>query len=127
MTVKILVVDDEPDLESLVRQRFRKQVRDKVYAFAFAQNGAEAIQQIENDPETELVLTDINMPVMDGLTLLVKLLELNPIIQPVVVSAYSDMKNIRTAMNRGAFDFLTKPIDFALLRHEIDTRLGQAA
>src|ERR1700733_8552765 len=112
MTVKILVVDDEPDLESLVRQRFRKQVRDKVYAFAFAQNGAEAIKQIENDPETELVLTDINMPVMDGLTLLIKLLELNPIIQPVVVSAYSDMKNIRTAMNRGAFDFLTKPIDF---------------
>jgi sigma-B regulation protein RsbU (phosphoserine phosphatase) len=125
MTVKILVVDDEPDLESLVRQRFRKQVRDKVYAFAFAQNGAEAIKQIENDPETELVLTDINMPVMDGLTLLIKLLELNPIIQPVVVSAYSDMKNIRTAMNRGAFDFLTKPIDFEDFEITINNALNQ--
>ena len=125
MTVKILVVDDEPDLESLVRQRFRKQVRDNVYAFAFAQNGAEAIQQIENDPETELVLTDINMPVMDGLTLLIKLLELNPIIQPVVVSAYSDMKNIRTAMNRGAFDFLTKPIDFEDFEITINNALNQ--
>jgi sigma-B regulation protein RsbU (phosphoserine phosphatase) len=112
MTVKILVVDDEPDMEMLVRQRFRKQVRDKIYAFVFAQNGAEAIKQIELDPETELVLTDINMPVMDGLTLLVQLLNLNPNIQPVVVSAYGDMKNIRAAMNRGAFDFLTKPIDF---------------
>src|SRR5580698_4566001 len=125
MTVKILVVDDEPDLESLVRQRFRKQVRDKVYAFAFAQNGAEAIKQIENDPETELVLTDINMPVMDGLTLLIKLLELNPIIQPVVVSAYSDLKNIRTAMNRGAFDFLTKPIDFEDFEITINNALNQ--
>jgi len=125
MTVKILVVDDEPDLESLVRQRFRKQVRDKVYAFAFAQNGAEAIQQVENDPETEVVLTDINMPVMDGLTLLIKLLELNPIIQPVVVSAYSDMKNIRTAMNRGAFDFLTKPIDFEDFEITINNALNQ--
>lgn len=125
MTVKILVVDDEPDIEVLVRQRFRKQVRDKVYSFAFAQNGAEAIKHFETDPNTELVLTDINMPVMDGLTLLVKLLDLNPNIQSVVVSAYGDMKNIRTAMNRGAFDFLTKPIDFEDFEITINNALRQ--
>jgi phosphoserine phosphatase RsbU/P len=125
MTVKILVVDDEPDLEVLFRQRFRTQVRDKVYSFAFAQNGAEAIKHFEIDPETELVLTDINMPVMDGLTLLVKLLELNPNIQPVVLSAYGDMVNIRRAMNRGAFDFLTKPIDFEDVEITINNALQQ--
>ena len=125
MTVKILVVDDEPDIEVLVRQRFRKQVRDKVYSFAFAQNGAEAIKHFEMDPNTELVLTDINMPVMDGLTLLVKLPELNPNIQSVVVSAYGDMKNIRMAMNRGAFDFLTKPIDFEDFEITINNALRQ--
>ena len=125
MTVKILVVDDEPDLEVLFRQRFRTQVRDKVYSFAFAQNGAEAIKQFEMQPDTDLVLTDINMPVMDGLTLLVKLLELNPNIQPVVLSAYGDMKNIRMAMNRGAFDFLTKPIDFEDFEITINNALRQ--
>jgi phosphoserine phosphatase RsbU/P len=125
MTVKILVVDDEPDLEVLFRQRFRNQVRDKVYSFTFAQNGAEAIKQFEMQPDTDLVLTDINMPVMDGLTLLVKLLELNPNIPPVVVSAYGDMKNIRAAMNRGAFDFLTKPIDFEDVEITINNALRQ--
>jgi sigma-B regulation protein RsbU (phosphoserine phosphatase) len=125
MTLKILVVDDEPDMELLVRQRFRKQVRDEVYSFVFARNGAEAIKQFELDPETELVLTDINMPVMDGLTLLAKLLQLNPNIQPVVVSAYGDMKNIRAAMNRGAFDFLTKPIDFEDFEITINNAMQQ--
>jgi sigma-B regulation protein RsbU (phosphoserine phosphatase) len=112
MAVKILIADDEPDLEVLVRQRFRKQIRDKEYVFVFAGNGVEALDRFQSDPEIELVLTDINMPVMDGLTLLAKLVEHNPLIQPVIVSAYGDLHNIRTAMNRGAFDFLTKPIDF---------------
>jgi sigma-B regulation protein RsbU (phosphoserine phosphatase) len=112
MPVKTLVVDDEPDLELLVRQKFRRQIREEVFEFVFAQNGAEAIAQLQADPRIDLVLTDINMPVMDGLTLLSRVNELNSVIKTVVVSAYGDMQNIRTAMNRGAYDFLTKPIDF---------------
>lgn len=112
VTTKILIADDEQDLELLIRQRFRKQIRDKVFEFSFAHNGAEALEKLRQDPEIELVLSDINMPVMDGLELLGKIKELHSNIQPVIVSAYGDMTNIRTAMNRGAFDFLTKPIDF---------------
>jgi phosphoserine phosphatase RsbU/P len=112
MAVKVLVIDDEPDLELLVRQRFRKKIRDGEYDFAFARNGEEALEKLRDDPEIEVVLTDINMPVMDGLTLLARLADLGRVLQPVIVSAYGDMPNIRTAMNRGAFDFLTKPIDF---------------
>jgi sigma-B regulation protein RsbU (phosphoserine phosphatase) len=112
LTYQILIVDDEPDLELLIRQRFRKQIRDKVYDFIFAHNGAEAIDQLKDHPDVDLVLTDINMPVMDGLTLLTKVAERDPLLLSVVISAYGDMKNIRTAMNRGAFDFLIKPIDF---------------
>jgi sigma-B regulation protein RsbU (phosphoserine phosphatase) len=110
--VQILIVDDEPDLELLVRQRFRKQIREQEYEFIFAHNGVEALTMLQRDAEIELVLTDINMPVMDGLTLLRELVEARPQLQPVVVSAYGDMVNLRTAMNRGAFDFVTKPIDF---------------
>jgi sigma-B regulation protein RsbU (phosphoserine phosphatase) len=123
---KILIADDEPDLELLVRQRFRRQIRDHFYDFHFAHNGAEALEKVKEDPEISVVLTDINMPVMDGLTLLPKLAEVNPLIQPVVVSAYSDMTNIRTAMNRGAFDFLTKPIDFQDFETTITKSLQQA-
>jgi sigma-B regulation protein RsbU (phosphoserine phosphatase) len=112
VTVKILIADDEPDLELLIRQRFRKQIRDKEYEFTFAQNGAEAIEKLKADPDIHLVLSDINMPVMDGLTFLGKIKEMHGLILPVIVSAYGDLANIRTAMNRGAFDFLTKPIDF---------------
>lgn len=112
MTAKILIVDDEPDLELLVRQKLRKQIRDKEYTFIFAHNGVEALEKLAQEPDVDLILTDINMPVMDGLTLLSKLSESHSLLQPVVVSAYGDMVNIRTAMNRGAFDFLTKPIDF---------------
>src|SRR5579885_613695 len=112
MAVKILVVDDEPDLELLVRQRFRRQIREREFEFAFAHNGLEALEALHNDREIDLVLTDINMPVMGGLTLLSKIKEINPILKAVIVSAYGDLQNIRTAMNRGAFDFLTKPIDF---------------
>jgi len=112
MTVRILVVDDEPDLELLIRQRFRRQIREGEYDFLFARDGEEALRTIQEDHDIDIVLTDINMPVMDGLTLLMKLNELNLILKAVIVSAYGDMENIRTAMNRGAFDFITKPIDF---------------
>ena len=109
---KILVVDDEPDLEPLVLQRLRRSIRDGLYEFVFAHNGVEALEKLNDDPGIDMVLSDINMPQMDGLTLLEQVTELNPNIRSVIISAYGDMKNIRTAMNRGAFDFVTKPIDF---------------
>jgi len=109
---KILVVDDEADLEILVKQKFRKKIRENVYEFIFAQNGEEALQKILEHPDLDIVLSDINMPIMDGLTLLSRLPEANPILKAVMVSAYGDMQNIRTAMNRGAFDFVCKPVDF---------------
>lgn len=112
MKVKILVVDDEPDLEPLIVQRFRKQVRAGEMSFVFARNGEEAIAKLESDPDIEVVLSDINMPVMDGLTLLGRLNEMPRLLKTVVVSAYNDMLNLRVAMNRGAYDFVTKPIDF---------------
>src|SRR5690606_3964420 len=109
---KILVADDEADLEVLVKQKFRQKIREGEYEFVFAINGVDALNKIEEDPGIEIVLSDINMPEMDGLTLLGKLTETKPLIKSVIVSAYGDMENIRTAMNRGAFDFITKPIDF---------------
>jgi phosphoserine phosphatase RsbU/P len=112
MTVKILVVDDEPDLEPLMLQRFRRQIRAGEMRFEFARDGKEAIAKLERDPEIELVLSDINMPVMDGLALLAALNEMPRLLRTVMVSAYNDMLNIRIAMNRGAYDFVTKPIDF---------------
>jgi len=108
----ILVVDDEPDLEILVRQKFRRRIRAGELEFLFAQNGAEALERLQGRPDVDMVLSDINMPVMDGLTLIGQLSKVSPMIKAVVVSAYGDMDNIRTAMNRGAFDFVTKPIDF---------------
>jgi len=110
-TLHILVVDDEPDLEPLIKQKFRRQIRSEVYDFRIAHDGHEALQCLEDHPEIDIVLTDINMPRMDGLTLLSKLPETGGMRKAVVVTAYGDMENIRTAMNRGAFDFLTKPID----------------
>jgi class 3 adenylate cyclase/ActR/RegA family two-component response regulator len=109
---KILVVDDESDLELLIKQKFRRKIREKVYDFVFAQNGFEALKKLAEEPDIDVVLSDINMPEMDGLTLLTKLPEANPILKAVMVSAYSDMENIRTAMNRGAFDFVCKPVNF---------------
>lgn len=116
----ILVVDDEPDLEALVRQRMRREIRRGVYEFEFAGNGIQALEIIESRPDIDLVLTDINMPEMDGLTLLDRLSGINPDIHSIVISAYGDMKNIRTAMNRGAFDFVTKPVDFDDLKITIN-------
>ena len=111
MPAKILVVDDEPDLEHLLRQKFRKKIREKQFQLIFAHNGVEALLKLEAEPDIDMVLTDIFMSEMDGLTLLTKLNELYPIIKAVIISAYGDIENIRTAMNRGAFDFLTKPIN----------------
>ncbi len=112
MTHKILVVDDEPDLEILVCQRFRRAIRSGQYEFFFAHNGIEAMEKLRENGDIAVVLTDINMPQMDGLTLLNEMERLNEedghLAKAVVVSAYGDMDNIRTAMNRGAFDFLTK-------------------
>jgi phosphoserine phosphatase RsbU/P len=110
--LKVLIVDDEPDVELLVRQRFKRRPGD--FDFVFARNGAEALQRLEENKDLDLVITDINMPVMDGLALLSRLNSLDGrLVRAVILSAYGDMQNIRTAMNRGAFDFLTKPIDFA--------------
>lgn len=110
--VKILVADDEADLETLIKQKFRQKIRDQRYEFVFAANGNEALEKIRQHPDIEILLSDINMPEMDGLTLLNKLGESSPLIKSVIVSAYGDMDNIRTAMNRGAFDFITKPVNF---------------
>jgi len=124
--VKIMVVDDEVDLEPLVKQKFRRQIRDGIYDFVFAHNGLEALSKLIEFPEIGIILSDINMPEMDGLTLLMKLKELkNPGLKTVVVSAYGDMDNIRTAMNRGAFDFLTKPINFEDLEITINKTLDE--
>lgn len=109
---KILVADDEADLEMLIKQKFRRQIREHQYEFIFAMNGNDALDKLSSNPDVDVVLSDINMPEMDGLTLLNKLNELSPLIKAVMVSAYGDMENIRTAMNRGAFDFLCKPVNF---------------
>jgi len=109
---KILVVDDEIDLQDLIRQKFRKQIKSKEYDFVFALNGLEALKIIESEQDVDMILSDINMPEMDGLTLLTHIHDRAPLIKSVMVSAYGDMDNIRTAMNRGAFDFVTKPINF---------------
>ncbi len=109
---KILVVDDETDLEVLIKQKFRRQIREQKYEFTFASDGNDALKKLEEHPDTEIVLSDINMPGMDGLTLIGKLTEDNPLIKSIIVSAYGDMENIRTAMNRGAYDFLCKPVNF---------------
>ena len=124
MTAKILFVDDEPDLEPLICQKFRKKLRTEEFQLFFAHNGQEALEKLQEQPDLDMVLTDINMPVMDGLTLLAKLNDINPIIKTVVLSAYGDMKNIRKAMNCGAFDFLTKPIDFQDLEITINKTLN---
>ena len=108
----ILCVDDEPELELLMQQRFRKKLRAGEWKFTFALDGMDALQKLEANPDIGVILTDLNMPRMDGLTLLDRLSDLDRPLRTVVVSAYGDMDKIRTAMNRGAFDFVTKPVDF---------------
>ena len=124
-TYRILVVDDEPDLEPLVLQRMRRSIRQGRYSFVFAHNGVEALEKLdEADGAIDMVLSDINMPQMDGLALLEHIPEVAPDIRSVIISAYGDMKNIRAAMNRGAFDFITKPVDFDDLRVTIERTLN---
>ena len=120
---RILVVDDEPDLETLVRQRMRREIRSGKFVIEFAQNGLEALAKLEQLDHFDMVLSDINMPKMNGLELLERIPDVDSEVKAVVVSAYGDMQNIRTAMNRGAFDFVTKPVDFGDLRVTIDRTL----
>ena len=124
---KILVVDDEPDLEPLILQRMRRNIRSGRYAFVFAHNGVEALEVLQQDSDIDMVVSDINMPQMDGLTLLEQIPKVDPNIRSVIVSAYGDMRNIRTAMNRGAFDFVTKPLDFEDLQITIERTLTHMA
>ena len=124
---KIMVVDDEPDLEPLVKMRMRREIRSDMYTFVFAHNGIEALKLIESEGDVDLVLSDINMPQMDGLTLLEQIGEEESDLRAVIISAYGDMKNIRTAMNRGAFDFIIKPIDFDDFRVTISRALSHLA
>ena len=127
MTATILVVDDEPDLEALVLQKFRRQIRDGAVTFVFAHDGVEALQSLEQHPDVDMVVCDINMPGMSGLEMLPKVRAQRPDVPVIMITAYGDAETRRKAIERGAVGLLTKPIDFALLRLEIDTRLGQAA
>jgi adenylate cyclase len=119
MSACILVVDDEPDIEALILQKFRRRIRDGAISFLFARDGVDALAVLKANREIDLVVTDINMPRMDGLSLLEKLQGNEQQVSTIIVSAYGDMANIRTAMNRGAFDFVTKPIDFSDLEATI--------
>ena len=128
MPVKILSVDDEMDLELLLTQYFRRKIRKGEYEFLFAHNGLEALTVLMRNPDVEIILSDINMPEMDGLTLLTKINEMrNPAMKCIMVSAYGDMGNIRQAMNNGAFDFATKPIDLDDLSVTIEKAIEQIA
>lgn len=122
---RILIVDDEPDLAPLVLQRMRRQIRSGEYSFLFAHNGVEALEVLKQNQDIDIVISDINMPQMDGLTLLEQIRKIEPNIRAIIVSAYGDMKNIRAAMRRGAIDFITKPIDFDDLEETIERTVIQ--
>ena len=121
---KILVADDEPDLEILIKQKFRRQIRENKYEFIFALDGNQALDRLKDHPDTAVILSDINMPGLDGLSLLSKVNEETPLIKTVMVSAYGDMDNIRIAMNRGAFDFVCKPVNFEDLELTIEKTIA---
>ena len=129
MSTYILVVDDEPDVEHLFRQQFRRDMRSERFVMKFAKSAPEALQCAREiaDPSLILILSDINMPGMSGLEMLPKVRAERPDVPVIMITAYGDAETRRKAIERGAVGLLTKPIDFALLRHEIDTRLGQAA
>jgi signal transduction histidine kinase len=127
VATRILVVDDEPDVELLITQQFRRQIRAGEFTFSFASDGEQALAVLQKDSGFDLMLLDINMPIMDGLTLLARLSELEAQVRAIIVSAYGDMTNIRTAMNRGAFDFVLKPIDMADLEATIRKAVGEIA
>ncbi len=125
--IKILAVDDEMDMELLIKQKFRTFIREEKYEFIFALNGNDAINKLKENPDVDIILCDINMPEMDGLTLLSKLPEFGPMVKSIMVSAYGDMENIRVAMNRGAFDFICKPVDFTDLQLTIEKTIQYVA
>ena len=127
MPAKVLFVDDEPDMETLISQRLRKKTRSGELELVFAQHGKLALEVLQKHPDVDVVMTDLNMPVMDGLALLAELKANYPLLATIVISAYSDMKNIRTAMNCGAFDFLTKPIESQDLELTLERSLSYVA
>ena len=120
---RILMVDDEPDLEPLVLQRMRRKIESGEYNFVFSHSGVEALDVLKEHHPIDIVISDINMPQMDGLTLLEQIPRVDPSVRAIILSAYGDMKNIRTAMRMGAFDFITKPIDFEELEETISRTL----
>ena len=128
MTVMVLVVDDEPDVEALFRQQFRRDLRAQRFVMDFANSAAEALSRIANNlgQSLILILSDINMPGMTGLEMLPKVKEIRPEVPVIMITAYGDADTRRKALASGATGLLTKPIDFALLREEIDARLAQA-
>lgn len=127
MSTKILVVDDEVDLEVLIKQKFRRQIRNKDFEFVFAMNGVEALTKLKLHEDIDIVLSDINMPEMDGLTLLSKIPDISPLVKTVIISAYGDMENIRSAMNKGAYDFICKPVNFEDLETTILKTIRQVS
>ena len=129
MSVYILVVDDEPDVEALFRQQFRRDLKSGRFSMEFAPSAPAALARIANvaDPSLILLLSDINMPGMSGLEMLPRVRDERPEVPVIMITAYGDAETRRKAIEKGAIGLLTKPIDFALLRQEIDTRLGQAA
>jgi CheY-like chemotaxis protein len=128
LSVYILVVDDEPDVEALFRQQFRRDIKSGRFLMEFAPSAPAAlVRAAERDPSLVLILSDINMPGMSGLEMLPMVRAERPDVPVIMITAYGDAETRRKAIERGAVGLLTKPIDFALLRHEIDNRLGQAA
>jgi CheY-like chemotaxis protein len=129
LSVYILVVDDEPDVEELFRQQFRRDIKSGRFTMEFAASAPTALIRAAEvkDPSLILILSDINMPGMSGLEMLPKVRAERPDVPVIMITAYGDADTRRKAIERGAVGLLTKPIDFALLRHEIDRRLGQAA
>ena len=129
MSVCILVVDDEPDVEALFRQQFRRDLKSERFRIEFASSASEALVRAREirEPSLILILSDINMPGMSGLETLPQVRAERPDVPVIMITAYGDAETRRKAIERGAVGLLTKPIDFALVRHEIDTRLGQAA
>lgn len=129
MTMLILVVDDEPDVEDLFRQQFRRDIRQGRFIMDFARSGVDALQKIDQaaDASLILILSDINMPGMSGLELLPKARAARPDVPVIMITAYGDADTRRKALDDGAEALLTKPIDFAALRDAIETRLGLAA
>ena len=129
MSVYILVVDDEPDVEALFRQQFRRDLKAERFKMEFAPSAHDALLRAAEikEPSLVLILSDINMPGMSGLEMLPKVRAERPEVPVIMITAYGDAETRRKAIERGAVGLLTKPIDFSLVRHEIDNRLGQAA